>query len=133
MEGRNTRAINEFEKRLRLYRSQGYPIFCASCTKLPEGLGRGLKNCGYTSTCGGPLAGKDFPDYQGPIPNDKKATICLICGHSQIVCQLAMNGKRALGLCAAHRSIFDNMTEQSQGDHGVVVKSDTSKFMIIKV
>lgn len=119
------------------YLAQNYPIFCATCTKLPEGHARGLSWCGVQS-CGGPMhkdGPRDFPDYNGPIPKSKKATICMKCGHSEIVRQIVINGKR-LGLCANHKGLFDKMKFEvvQTGDRkGFTEPTNAANLMVIDV
>lgn len=87
--------------------AQGAPITCATCKFFHEGNGF----CGK-SACGGPGAGRDFPLYDGPIPRDKFADRCLVCGDGNVEFLIVgLNTK--FGLCRRHRKVFEHV---GQGD-----------------
>lgn len=121
------------EERVRGYLGQNFPIFCATCTKLPEGQSRGSFGCGVT-TCGGPMnrsGARAFPDYDGPIPEDKRSSICMKCGHSEIKRQIIIGDKR-LGLCTSHMNLFETMKFEV-GDKGFVSQTNAAKLLHIDV
>jgi len=84
--------------------AKGVPLTCASCKLYYEGDG----HCGRMQTCGGPLAGRDFPDYDGPIPKEKFVEVCLICGNPKAP-YLIVGLTTKFALCAAHQSIYDKI------------------------
>lgn len=53
-----------------------YGFFCASCVHLDRARRAGKWDCG--KDCGGPLSGKSFPHYEGPVTN--KAAFCFVSG-----------------------------------------------------
>jgi hypothetical protein len=58
----------------------GFAFVCACCTRLTSGSSVVREtNCGMTD-CGGPLRGRSFPMYQGPMSRQSMATLCFRCG-----------------------------------------------------
>lgn len=88
----------------------GFPVTCATCTHLHNAWDAKAEDCGYTASCGGPLFGRAFPDYLGPIKREAFAKICLICGDRNISHQV-IAGKERLGLCDKHKNVFDNIRD----------------------
>lgn len=88
----------------------GFPITCATCTHLHNAWDSKAEDCGYTTTCGGPLFGRAFPDYLGPVKRDMFAKFCLICGDRHTTHQV-IAGKERLGLCDEHKAVFDNIRD----------------------
>jgi len=86
----------------------GFPITCASCSHLHSAWETEAEDCGYTKTCAGPLFGKAFPDYLGPLKREAFSKLCLICGDRKVTHQVVA-GKERLGLCHEHRTVFDKV------------------------
>jgi len=86
----------------------GFPITCASCEHLHAAWKTDAIDCGRMLTCGGPVFGRCFPDYKGPLTSEILEKICLICG-SQEVDFHVLAGLRRLGLCFKHRSVFSRV------------------------
>ena len=84
----------------------GFPITCATCEYLHRAWDTSAADCGRTQTCGGPLFGKDFPDYKGPIKRNSLPQLCLICGSQDIRLHVVVGTSR-FGLCDRHRRVFD--------------------------
>jgi len=81
---------------------QGAPVSCATCRWFHEGNMR----CGK-SECGGPAVGRDFPDYDGPIPREKFIERCLVCGDNAIKFHIIVGeGKTNFALCKRHRGVY---------------------------
>jgi hypothetical protein len=83
---------------------KGLPITCASCFHLNTAVWK----CDRKDTCGGPMVGRDFPDYEGVLNRDRFQERCLVCGggalsHSMLI------GTTRFGLCAEHVSIFQTL------------------------
>ena len=81
--------------------ADGSPISCATCPLYHQGNGY----CGK-SECGGPGAGKDFPDYAGPIPRERFVDCCLVCGSNK-PCYLIIGLPTKFALCKKHRKVYD--------------------------
>ena len=80
---------------------QGAPITCATCRHFHENKA----NCGQ-QTCGGPTLGRDFPDYDGPIPREKLVERCLVCGARNTEFRIAGLDTK-LSLCRKHKKVYD--------------------------
>lgn len=95
-----------FFKRMTEAMSQGLPITCASCCHLttPE---HQLWRCSRQESCGGPLSGRDFPDYDGVISRARFQERCLCCGIDELSHVMLVTGSTTrFGLCAEHVEIF---------------------------
>lgn len=104
---------------VRSFVEKGWPIICATCTHLPEGLDKGLNGCAKSLSreCSGPKGGSTFPEYSGPIPRPMFPFMCLICGHSQIKLQVVVAGKPEFALCDQHVKSLDGLSQQpKQGE-----------------
>jgi hypothetical protein len=75
----------------------GMSAVCATCQHHWEAQDRGEDSCG--KDCGGPLAGKDFPAYLGPLPSFERW--CFRCGGDSIAVVRA-GGRRDVGVCKDH-------------------------------
>jgi hypothetical protein len=94
-----------FNKALKM----GLPVTCASCEHMFAAITNGEPRCGKF-LCGGPILGRSFSDYKGPIPKERFATICLKCGSPNITHKVIVVGKeQTFALCEIHKSIFDNI------------------------
>lgn len=109
--------MNEAVKRLRTVGAQksaeaalrgGYPITCATCEHLKTAFDTSAPDCGKTLTCGGPIFGRSYPDYVGPLRQEHYDRFCLKCG-SPSVDFYVHGGIRRFGLCFSHRGIFDKV------------------------
>jgi hypothetical protein len=88
--------------------SYGFPITCATCEHLQDSWERNAEDCGKTITCGGPIFGRYFPDYKGPLTQRDLENVCLKCGTSRIDFHVH-GGLRRFGLCYPHKDIFDGI------------------------
>lgn len=88
--------------------SAGFPITCASCDYFQSAQKAGADDCGRMMTCGGPIFGRNFPDYKGPLTPEIMEKICLICGSDRVEFHI-LAGLRRFSLCTRHRSIFDRV------------------------
>jgi hypothetical protein len=84
----------------------GFPITCASCEHLHAAWKTDAADCGRLLTCGGPIFGRAFPDYKGPLTPQMLERICLICGSDDVDFHI-LGGLRRLGLCFKHRDVFN--------------------------
>lgn len=93
--------------------SEGYPLTCATCTHFHESRIKKAPNCGK-SQCGGPLLGRDFPDYKGQFSREKLASVCLMCGDSILSVLILPHGSSSrFGLCSNHEKLYDDMSLSS--------------------
>lgn len=92
------------------FRAQGYSYACAMCERLHEGLRRGVDGC-TGSRCAGPMAGGDFPEYQGPLTHDMMARICFVCGQDAAfrLKPKTSHVTKTLGICQDHQGLLGAM------------------------
>ena len=90
----------------------GAPITCATCKPFHEKNGF----CGVV-TCGGPVFGRDFPNYDGAIPRERFVERCLACGSPDT--RFAIIGlPTKFSLCTKHEKIFSDVSAPSfDGGH----------------
>lgn len=86
----------------------GYPLTCASCIHFYTACANGLSSCGKTQ-CGGPVVGRDYPDYKGQIPREKFPAICLMCGDSKIAYKVVVAGTPKFALCETHKDALSGI------------------------
>jgi hypothetical protein len=86
----------------------GYPITCATCEHLKDAFDSNAQDCGKSLTCGGPIFGRAYPDYIGPIEPEHYDKMCLKCGSSDVAYHV-YGAIRRFGLCENHKSIFDKV------------------------
>jgi len=93
------------------------PITCATCVHFYAALAAGRESCGKT-LCGGPVIGRDFPEYKGQIPRNKFAEICLMCGSGILYCHIVVSGKeQRFGLCAEHKDALNGIVNNPEIPH----------------
>ena len=78
----------------------GTSIVCATCRHFWEARDKSRPNCG--EKCGGPIAGKDFPQYKGPLNGDRLRDWCFVCGQDSGYGLKIPESSRIIGVCEAH-------------------------------
>jgi len=91
-----------FFEQLQARMENGLPITCASCTFLDAVAWR----CNRKDTCGGPMNGRDFPDYEGPLLRTRFHERCLCCGGDPTYSMIVPGTTTRFGLCDAHQPLF---------------------------
>jgi len=86
----------------------GYPITCATCEHLLAAFTADAPDCGQMLTCGGPIFGRDYPNYVGPLQKEHYDKICLKCGSPNVEF-FVFGGIRRFGLCFNHKGVFDKV------------------------
>jgi len=76
--------VKEFMVKAFLDRS-GLSFVCRNCVWMWQAIERGdiERGCGRIATCGGPMVGRDFPDYkpiQGAPSREQLGRYCFMCG-----------------------------------------------------
>lgn len=89
----------------------GLSPVCATCKKFWEGQERGLQGCTGRS-CAGPLSGKDFPEYEGPISDFSRW--CFVCGEESTCAVQAPQSIRMIGVCDTHIKMFRNSPKDEE-------------------
>lgn len=104
----------------------GLSPVCATCTKYWEGMDKGLGAC-TGKACAGPIAGKDFPEYDGPMEQLDK--YCFACtSHATMVIK-PTEGTRLIGICDEHLQLIDRLRPENFASAGVEVYS--SKGLVV--
>ena len=85
---------------------QGLNVICATCEHYWTAHDKGADTCGMS--CGGPIAGKAFPAYKGPI-RDMSAQ-CFVCGEGTVF--LARHPARKFGVCEKHANMVRSWCEK---------------------
>ena len=71
------------DERAKVERANGYSWVCCQCVKLHQardlGIQTGCLAAAMQQECGSPLAGLDFPLYEGPLGHDL-TKVCFSCG-----------------------------------------------------
>lgn len=85
--------------------TKGFNVICATCQHHWDGVDKGRSSCG-DKECGGPVSGKEFPNYKGDIIRERFDSFCICCLKPELKFKIAVNGKAAFGLCALHEKAF---------------------------
>jgi len=93
----------------------GYAFPCACCFKLHRAIGRGLEFCEHArdQSCGGPLLGKAFPMYEGPLTKTAIASKCFCCGENADYLAELPRGAGFLGACTKHGEMLRPQSSQA--------------------
>lgn len=78
---------------------------CASCKHFWVAKDAGLESCGQD--CGGPIAGKDFPKYDGPMTSLDK--FCFACISEADYVVRSVGASRLVGICRRHLPLLDRL------------------------
>lgn len=86
--------------------SKGLSFPCAMCSHHWSAKDRGQEHCGV-ATCGGPLIGRTFPDYSGPLPGGDWSHFCFVTGKpNNLVGVRVIGGKRMLAVAEEQQSVL---------------------------
>lgn len=88
---------------------KGLSVVCATCERYWEGRDKGLPEprCATPRPCGSPLAGKEFPEYKGPITSFERW--CFVCGQNARYGIRLPGGKRTFALCKEHIGLLNEI------------------------
>jgi len=97
-----------------MFRAQGYAFVCSLCEKLHRahdvGYTKGCEAAMQGKDCAGPIAGGDFPLYEGPLTRHALASMCYRCGAEAVKGVQPADGGKVIGACAEH---FEHIRPQS--------------------
>ncbi len=112
--------------------ADGLSPVCATCSRYWEGRERGLAAplCTAARPCGGPVAGMDFPEYDGPITNFEKQ--CFVCGSTATLGIKLPTRERVVGICKPHVGVLDRLIAQGISEQAPITLF-SPKGMIIPV
>ncbi len=93
--------------------SMGFAFPCSMCRRLWKAMDRGETDCDQGNRCGGPLGGKSFRRYQGPLDREAIASHCIRCGKPQSkdgagFLRHPTEDGGTVGLCAHHSPMLDD-------------------------
>lgn len=93
----------------------GYAFVCACCLKLHCAMDRGLEYCehAHDDSCGGPLKGRAFPKYEGPLTKEMFALKCFRCGEQADFLVELPRGAGFLGTCKEHSEMLRPKSSQA--------------------
>lgn len=80
--------------------ASGLSPVCGTCAKWHQGVERSLAKCTATESCGSPLVGDTFHEYDGPITNF--LSLCFICGAPPTKAVVVGGHVRKIGVCTKH-------------------------------
>jgi len=112
--------------------ADGYSVVCASCRHLhrARAIQGKAAQCGQPA-CGGPLAGRDFPEYDGPITDFTRW--CFVCGESSAFAAVVRGSDRALGLCKEHLRFMQHVRPvHSDGSERVIEEVKTPDGRLVR-
>lgn len=99
---------------------QSMAAVCRLCEHLAEARDAGRDTCGQD--CGGPMKGKTFPRYKGPLTPGYIASHCFICGDLTPI-TVGLHGKM-IGVCERHLIFLEKYLGELQKapleDRGIV-------------
>jgi len=84
---------------------KGFAFPCTVCAKMWRALDRGAEVCEASMTCGGPMMGKSFPDYEGVL-NGSLVRFCFRCGRQASKLVSPPDGGY-IGVCDEHIKMLD--------------------------
>lgn len=93
----------------------GYAFVCSHCAKLQRPAAKGIRACEAANSikeCGGPLSGKAFPEYEGPLTRDAIADLCFRCG-KQSSNLVQVGGTGFVGACKEHVEMLRPQSSQA--------------------
>ena len=103
------------------------PIFCSTCTRAKPGRDP-ICNA---KRCGSPLARRDFPEYQGPIPQHSWTAWCFVCGGASDAAVQVQGSDRKFGMCMEHLPWLDQMQPVGETPtRGVEVITSKGRFTL---
>ena len=78
-------------------------------------LAQGKGSCKQTA-CGGPMSGRTFPKYSGPLPDGDWTHVCFVCASPAVSHGVKLadgSGSRVLGVCRDHVRFVDEQAPES--------------------
>jgi len=111
--------------------AKGVSSVCATCSRFWKGRDVGLPfpSCTAERPCGGPIAGLDFPEYDGPLTEFDR--FCFVCGGTGVYGVKIPNRTKVIGMCRPHLSLLDRLCVEDEGTSPIEVHS--AKGIIIPI
>ena len=97
------------ENKVKILLQSGMCFVCSMCLCCLDGNGK----CGKEN-CGGPIVGRDYPDYRGPLENF--VNFCFACGDESEYGIKVKNGKKIVGVCKEHVGYLNQLVPVDRAD-----------------
>ena len=108
----------------------GVSIVCATCKKFWEGRAKGLPELRCVGVdCSGPIAGGDFPEYDGDLPLEK---FCFVCGKDSEYGAHVQGKDRVVGICKGHLHYLTDMLPKSTVKGSPLFLKKDGKVLLIE-
>ena len=89
-------------------RANGFGFVCSMCHHMWDAYAAGHASCGMD--CGGPLSGRSFPAYNGPLT--LKRDYCFVCGETPKYEISCLSG--TVGCCEQHIDVLKYSRSKNQ-------------------
>lgn len=111
------------EAKIRQVVGDGLSPVCATCTWYWRARDLQLSRCSdlHNGDCGGPIAGLDFPLYDGPMERLDK--FCFACAAPASLAIKTPGTGRLVGVCKEHLSLIDRYLAEGTGPSLTEVRS----------
>ena len=106
-------------RRVRAAVVAGLSPVCGTCSHYWTAQDKGAALCG--KDCSGPIAGKAFPEYSGPMTNFER--FCFACTSDSDYGIRQPNEDRVIGVCQKHLKLLDRYVPENKGQAVVEVVS----------
>lgn len=93
-----------FSARALSLKARGFSAVCSLCRHMHRADAVGNDQCG--KTCGSPLYGLDFPEYDGPVPRSALSKACFVCGQPSNAGAIRPGWRGMVGVCSAHSELI---------------------------
>lgn len=116
-----------------LARARGVGFICATCDHYAAGRRQRLPGhkCTAEKPCGGPIAGKVFPEYKGPVSD--LSAVCFVCGGDATHGVRPNGQEKAVGCCEKHLTVLENFRVQDAPAQGVQASKGGEGFVPLDV
>lgn len=98
---------------------EGLSPVCGTCRHFWTARDQNRETCG--KDCGGPIIGRDFPEYDGPMVQLDK--FCFACTKEADYAIRGSRATRLVGVCRGHLALIDRVTAQDVRPFGIDVQS----------
>ncbi len=105
------------EAKVRRAIAAGWSFVCAFCVKAHRASDKGSETCTVEldgKSCGGPIGGNDFPEYEGPMTPSLLAQKCFMCGEPSGAGIRVKGRLRVIGVCQEHLDDLPNWRKKSE-------------------
>jgi hypothetical protein len=103
-------------EKIRKAMESGLAMVCATCVKYWRGQDSplALGKCTARGTCGSPIGGDAFSEYEGPLTKDKFLEWCFVCAAESDYAVRVRGKERLVGICKAHVHLLHELVPKSR-------------------